>query len=41
MKQLGKGMLSTYTELHRHLEEDFDIKVSASLAKLHTVKTPF
>ena len=38
-------MLSTYAELHRHLEEEFDIKVSAeamrlrliiSVAKLHS-----
>ena len=38
MKRLGKGMLSTYAELHRHLEEDFDIKVSAEAFRLRLIK---
>ena len=31
MKRYWKGMLSTYAELHRHSEEEFDIKVSAEV----------
>ena len=38
MKQLGKGMTSTYAELHRHLEEEFDIKVSAETLRLRLIK---
>ena len=38
MKRLGKGMLSTYAELHRHLEEEFDIKVSAEALRLRLPK---
>ena len=38
MKRLGKGMLSTYAELHRHLEEEFDIKVAAEALRLRLIK---
>ena len=39
MKRLGEGTLTTYAELHRHLEEEFDIKVSAEALRLRLIKT--
>ena len=38
MKRLGEGTLSTYAELHRHLEGEFDIKVSAEALRLRLLK---
>ena len=38
MKRMGKGTLSTYAKLHRHLEEEFDIKVSAEALRLRLIK---